>query len=108
MARRVTTELIDDTDTSKIADETVEFALDGKGYSIDLTSKNAAELREQLAYWIEHARRSTRGGMSKTATRAANAANNAKIRQWAADNGIVLGLRGRIPDAIIAQYEAAQ
>ncbi|TXH09154.1 MAG: Lsr2 family protein, partial [Spirochaetes bacterium] len=59
MARRVTTELIDDTDTSKIADETVEFALDGKGYSIDLTSKNAAELREQLAYWIEHARRST-------------------------------------------------
>jgi hypothetical protein len=107
MARRTTTELIDDTDASKAADETVEFALDGKGYVIDLTKKNAAELRDQFAYWIEHARRSTRGGMSKTAVKAARAENNGKIRQWAADNGIALGRRGRIPASLIEQYEAA-
>jgi hypothetical protein len=44
MAQRVTIEMMDDLDGSQ-ADETVRFAVDGNAYEIDLSKKNAAEMR---------------------------------------------------------------
>jgi hypothetical protein len=41
MARKVTVSLIDDVDGKTVADETVEFAVDGVSYQIDLSSTNA-------------------------------------------------------------------
>ena len=48
MAQRVRVDLVDDIDGSA-AEESVEFALDGVSYVIDLSTENAAELRETLA-----------------------------------------------------------
>src|SRR5215470_19556043 len=48
MAQRVTVALEDDLDGGP-ADETVRFAFGGADYEIDLSKKNAAAFRKQLA-----------------------------------------------------------
>lgn len=54
MAQTVIVKMTDDldgADKATPADETVRFALDGKGYVIDLTTKHATELRKaHLSY----------------------------------------------------------
>jgi hypothetical protein len=52
MAKKVTVTLVDDFDGEGAADETVEFSLDGVSYEIDLSSKNAAKLRNELKQWV--------------------------------------------------------
>ena len=51
MAQKVQVMLVDDIDGGA-ADETVTFALDGTSYEIDLTSENAAKLRDALAAYV--------------------------------------------------------
>ena len=60
MAQKITVALEDDIDGGP-ADETVRFGLGGADYEIDLSRKNAAAFRRQLAPFIEHARRAGRG-----------------------------------------------
>ena len=59
MAQKTITSLVDDLDGGP-ADEAVRFALDSVEYEIDLSKTNAKTLREFLAYYIEHARRTSR------------------------------------------------
>jgi hypothetical protein len=56
MAQKVTVALEDDLDGGPAA-ETVRFAFDGAAYEIDLSTKNAAAFRKQLAPYREHARK---------------------------------------------------
>jgi hypothetical protein len=121
VAKRVTTHLVDDIDGSVIDDdsgETIEFAVNGVEYVIDLKAKNATEFHRKLDYYIEH---STRVGGRKRKPSPAAAATTAKtgtpatrdpaqtraIRQWAADEGYEISDRGRIPAAIEEAYNAA-
>ncbi|WP_067904065.1 Lsr2 dimerization domain-containing protein [Nocardia vaccinii] len=55
--KAVNVELIDDRDGVSVASETVVFGIDGDIYEIDLTDKNAVELRELLGLWALYARR---------------------------------------------------
>jgi Lsr2 len=64
MAKTVIVKLTDDID-GEDADETVHFALDGKGYEIDLSAANAAALREAFKLYIEKGRISG-GGRTRT------------------------------------------
>ena len=49
MAQKVQIIKTDDLENSDVpADETITFALDGTSYEIDLSDKNAAELRDDL------------------------------------------------------------
>lgn len=59
MAQVARVTLIDDTDSTEIptGGERVQFALDGVGYEIDLSDKNAATMREAIGFYIGHARR---------------------------------------------------
>ena len=59
MASKTVVELFDDLDGGR-ADETVRFALDGVEYEIDLSTANAAALRDTLAVYIGHAHRPAR------------------------------------------------
>lgn len=68
MAQVTVVELVDDLDGSE-ADETVEFALDGAAYEIDLSATNAEELREALGPYVEAARRA--GGRKRRRPKAA-------------------------------------
>ncbi len=56
MAQRTRVVLVDDLDGGPAA-ETVRFALDGAAYEIDLSEQHAAQLRDDLARWVGHARR---------------------------------------------------
>ena len=104
MASRTIVELTDDVD-GKPADETVRFALDGREYEIDLSSKNAKAIRKAFEPWIGSARRaSSRRGRT---TRVEASVDTAAVRAWAASNGIELSSRGRLPKDVVEQYRAA-
>ncbi|MDJ0005535.1 Lsr2 family protein [Rhodococcus fascians] len=122
MAKQVTTQLVDDIDGSVIDDEsgeTIEFAVSGVEYVIDLKTKNATEFHRKLDYYIEHATRV--GGRKRrpspavaastpttsTAATRRDPAQTRAIRQWAADNDYAISDRGRIPESIVEAYDAA-
>ncbi|HZH20504.1 MAG TPA: Lsr2 family protein, partial [Geodermatophilus sp.] len=52
MARKVQVILSDDLDENVPADETVSFSLDGTNYEIDLSEKNAGELRDAFSRYV--------------------------------------------------------
>jgi hypothetical protein len=111
MAKKVTVTLVDDFDGEGAADETVEFGLDGVTYEIDLSTKNATKLRNDLKPWVEAARRvgGRRRGRSSTARGrgAIDREQSAAIREWARRNGHNVSTRGRIPADIIDAFHAA-
>jgi hypothetical protein len=61
MAKTVIVKLTDDLDGSD-ADETVQFALDGKSYEVDLSTANASRLRDALKPYMEKGRVTGNGG----------------------------------------------
>jgi|SRR5947209_10160012 len=112
MAQKVTVTLVDDVDGSQ-AEETVEFGLDGASYQIDLSGENAGKLRDALAEYVEHARRSggrkRAPGRSPVAGRAPRPASadreqNQAIREWARKQGHKVSDRGRIPAEVLEAY----
>jgi Lsr2 len=106
MAQKITVALEDDIDGGP-ADETVRFGLGGADYEIDLSKKNAAAFRRQLAPFIDHARRAGRGPRRRPGRTASSRERSADIRAWAKDQGITVSDRGRIPASVAEQYDAA-
>ena len=108
MAKKVQVLLVDDVDKESPADETVTFSLDGISYEIDLTSQNAAKLRDDFAMWIGHAERT--GGRRST-SRAGRSAGRKQdlgaVREWARSNGYQVSDRGRISAEVQEAYEKA-
>ena len=113
MAQRVETRFVDDLDGTEAA-ETVTFTLEGREYEIDLSDRNAGELRDSLATYIAAARRAGGTGRSHaTATAAtpradsgsADRENTAAIREWARQNGHQVSERGRIPNSVREAYQ---
>ncbi|HME50093.1 histone-like nucleoid-structuring protein Lsr2 [Mycobacterium sp.] len=113
MAKKVTVTLVDDFDGEAAADETVEFGLDGVTYEIDLSTKNAKKLREELRVWVEAGRRvggRRRGRAAGPAGRgraSIDREQSAAIREWARRNGHNVSSRGRIPGEVIEAFHAA-
>ena len=112
MAQKVQVLLVDDLDGGE-ATETVSFALDGSSYEIDLSRKNADELRDAFAKYVGAARKAGRSGGSaggrgaSTRSRGSAAMDRdqaAAIRSWAKKQGLKVSDRGRIPASIIEQY----
>ena len=109
MAQKVQVLLVDDLDGGT-ADETVTFALDGVSYEIDLTTENAAKLRDALGTWVGHARKVGGRSSARTAvsTRSRSSRGDAQaIRDWAKAHGHNVSERGRISAEVKAAYEAA-
>ena len=109
MAKKVVTLLTDDLDGGE-ADRTVEFALDGVTYTIDLSDANAGKLRKALDPYLAAATRigrstaNTRAGAHRPAAPVSTRQDNQAIREWAVANGYELSDRGRIPGHIIDAY----
>jgi Lsr2 len=106
MAQRVTVELEDDIDGGP-ANQTLRFGFDGAEYEIDLSAKNAATFRRQIAPYIEHARKAGGRPRRRAARTSSSRERSGDIRAWAKDHGIAVSERGRIPASVIEQYEAA-
>ncbi|MGQ0841994.1 histone-like nucleoid-structuring protein Lsr2 [Actinokineospora sp.] len=111
MAQKTVVELVDDLDGGE-ADETVAFAIDGVDFLIDLSSDNAERLRDAVAEFVGHARR-TGGRRAKTAAAprksasASEKADNQAIREWARSQGETIAERGRIPAALVIKFQEA-
>ncbi len=106
MAQRVQVILVDDLDGGE-ATETVEFALDGVTYEVDLSDANAAKLRDDMAQWVGIARRS--GGRRQTRRRGTGASGAsreelARMRQWGRENGFKVSDRGRVSKELQEAY----
>jgi hypothetical protein len=104
MSSKVIVLLEDDVDGTK-ADETIEFALDGTSYAIDLSDANAKKLRGALDGYISKARKT--GGRRSGSRKDGSMVDNKAVRRWAEANGIELSKRGRIPQDVVSQFRAA-
>lgn len=112
MATQTTVTLVDDLDGSAAA-ETVEFALDGVTYEIDLNEKNAKKLRDALNNYLAAARpvsKAGRGG-ARRGRRTQITGNSreylAAVRTWARKNGYEVSDRGRIAQTILDAFESS-
>ncbi|OLF16553.1 histone-like nucleoid-structuring protein Lsr2 [Actinophytocola xanthii] len=108
MAQKTILELVDDIDGGP-AEETVAFALDGAEFEIDLSAENASRLRDALAEFVGHARRT---GGRKQRGKAAAAQGNGKpdthaVREWARSQGETVAERGRVPQALVIKFQEA-
>jgi hypothetical protein len=112
MAQKVNIQLVDDI-SGEEAQETVRFSLDGANYEIDLTTDNAAKLRDALSTYVENGRKAQgRGpgqprGTSTASKTTGDREELQKIRQWAQENGHNVNSRGRISSEIRNAYNAA-
>ncbi|HVF19823.1 MAG TPA: Lsr2 family protein [Mycobacteriales bacterium] len=116
MAQKINVTLVDDIDGGEAA-ETVEFALDGTRYEIDLSAQNAQGLRDALAQYVAAARRAGRGAgapssssngrRSRRGSTSMDRSQVQHVRQWARDNGLKVSERGRISADILEKYQAA-
>ena len=105
--------------------ETVSFGFDGYDYSLDLCQEHAADFHNTVQGLIGWSSDRTRSGGGRRSARRSGSADEAAgapaparssadrerlkaIRDWARENGHPnLGDRGRIPQAIVAAYDAA-
>lgn len=92
------TVLVDDLDGSERDVRTVRLSVDGTQYSLDLGPNSRKLLNAALKPFLSKARVRAKEGESKAA----------HIRSWAAENGIKVPARGKIPASVEAQYEEAQ
>jgi hypothetical protein len=111
MAKKTTTQLIDDLDGTVLDDgTTVSFSVDGTSYEIDLGAEHADELRKAFAPYIAAGREAAGGRrgpaprpLSKAAT-SGDAAERSEARTWLRDNGHKVGVRGRISAELMALF----
>jgi hypothetical protein len=116
VAQQTILELVDDLDGGQ-ADESVAFALDGVEFVIDLSAANAARLRDTLAEFVGHARRTggrtARGRAGRNgSTNGANGSRNGKpdvqaVREWARSQGETVADRGRVPQTLLTRFQEA-
>lgn len=114
MAQKYIVQLVDDMTQENIEDgsgESVRFALDGVGYTIDLTAAHAGDLRDTLAPYVAAARKSdsvARAPRSSGSRAPRTPKGDLKaIRDWANANGHPVSSRGRIPGGVQDAYNAA-
>ena len=126
MAQKTVVTLVDDLTGEESEDITsVEFALDGVTYEIDLDEKNTAELRDSLAQYVASARRTggrrasssssgarRRSGGAGTGTPRATSPGgydretSKQIRDWARAEGFEVSDRGRVPNNVVEAWES--
>jgi hypothetical protein len=112
MARTTITQITDDIDGSKDAEE-VAFSFMGNDYTIDLAKKNRAAFEKAMKPYIDAgtrvARRARPASSPRTsATKSSNRADLKAVRAWAVDNGYEVSARGRVPTAVVEAYNNAQ
>ena len=111
MAQKVLVQLVDDLDGTSSEDiSTVTFGLDGAEYEIELSDRNAENLRKELEEYVAAARR-TGGRRRRVASPNGAQANQGEagvIREWARENGYELAARGRIPGHVIEAYNVSR
>lgn len=106
MAKNTVVTITDDIDGSEGA-QTVAFSFDGQSYEIDLGRKNLDKFKKGLQPFMDAGRRVGRSSAARPARSRGPRNNSSAIRAWAAEQGLAVSERGRIPAAVVAKYQAA-
>lgn len=107
MAQRTQIVLTDDIDGTE-ADTTIKFGVGSAEFEIDLSSQNAAQFEKAVSPFIAAARK-VGGGVRRTSRSARSAGPSpSEVRDWAKSQGIEVKDRGRVPDALVVKFKAAQ
>jgi hypothetical protein len=101
---KVTVVLQDDIDGSEPA-ERVHFSFAGRAYEIDLAAEHLAQLQEALVPWIAHAR-VVGAALIPRPRQGGGPIPPGEIRRWAAEHGVPVRARGRLPDGVRERYLA--
>ena len=110
MAQQVSVQYVDDLDGSA-ASGPVDFSLDGKDYTIDLSDTNASKLREILTPFVTAARRPSGSARRSSASPARPGGPSRShdevqaMRGWLRENGYTVKDRGRVPAEFVAAYQ---
>jgi hypothetical protein len=111
MAQTVSVTLVDDLDGTSQASETVSFGVDRTAYEIDLSAEHADELRRLVGQYIAVARRlrqaPPRAVQQPRPRTQIDREQSRRIRSWAMEKGLLASPRGRIPQHVADEYEAA-
>jgi hypothetical protein len=110
VAQQVITKFTDDLDGSE-ASGSVEFALDGREYEIDLSDENASKLRDALAPFVSAARRLGGGRQARPSAKPRSSSARSReemteMRRWLRENDYQVSDRGRIPNEFVQAYES--
>ena len=101
--------VIEDDLTGEVVDqqdaESIEFAVNGKSYTIDLGKKNAAEFHKSLDKYIAVATK-VAGTSSRKPARGSKEDLTA-IREWGKENGLTVSARGRVSSELKDAYNKA-
>jgi hypothetical protein len=116
MAQKIEVTITDDT-TGEAGAHSVEFAIDGTAYEIDLSEGNHSQLKSLLTPYIDKARKASvkRGpGRPKAAKAVAGSPSGGgsgltkeerqAVRDFAATHGHPLNTRGRLPELAITAW----
>ena len=110
MVQQVNVKHVDDLDGSD-ASGAVDFSLDGRAYTIDLSDANASKLRDIFAPFAAAARRASgsarragRGTAARVGGPRPDREQTRKMREWLRDNGYTVKDRGRLPAELITTY----
>ena len=108
MAKTTIIQITDDIDGSKSA-ETYRFGWQGDEYEIDLSNANFKRFHKAIEPYLEVATKVSRRSVSnrRTSSPSSSRKDFSAIRTWARGQGLEVSDRGRIPRAIVEQYEAA-
>jgi hypothetical protein len=115
MTRTVTETTVCDLGDGDAA-ETVRFDFGGRAFDIDLCGEHAAAMGPMIDVYGARARAAgarrmqRRAGLAATGRPRRSKASRdhaASVRRWAAQQGIEVSDRGRLPAAVVAKYEAA-
>jgi hypothetical protein len=107
MARQTSVILIDDVDGSE-ATTTIRIGWNGQWRELDLNDRNAAAADRALEkYWNAGRPVKEAAGTRTRSTVRSKSRDPRAIRVWAAENGIAVPARGRIPREVEEKYDAA-
>ncbi|OYN81798.1 histone-like nucleoid-structuring protein Lsr2 [Mycolicibacterium sphagni] len=114
MGKRVTVTLFDDLEPEVEATTEREWTVDGIGYHLDLSEKNAKAFDKDQAKWTEKATRVGRATTTR-AKRGGRATHSGgeeglplgDIRTWAQANGHDVADRGRVSAEVVRAWKAA-
>ena len=105
MAKITVVVITDDLDGSTMDVSTYKFGFLGRHYEIDLGPTSFKTFEAALAPYMRAGRHRARHTTSKQG-HDDRGYDPAELRVWAAANSIVIGSRGRIPNAIVEQFKA--
>ncbi len=107
--QKVETIVLDDIDGSA-ADTTIRFGLDGTDYEIDLNAAHADTFRDDMQRYVQAGRRvgaAQRRRGSRPRAASGGGPDAAAVREWAQREGVPVRDRGRVPNEVLAKFQAA-